>query len=56
MANLLNAHHTYKAPKWTKNKKTKHKPFPKRKAGNVTFAEQLAIVVIFTILLMIIMS
>lgn len=56
MKNLLSVHHTYKAPKWMKHKKIKHKPFPKRKPGNVTFGEQIVLVFVFGILLMVIMA
>lgn len=55
MASLFTSH-TYKPPKWMKNVPMKHKPFPKRKPGNITFAEQIAIVILFAILLMIIFS
>lgn len=56
MPNILHSHGKFKNPKWMKNNPTKHKPFGSRKSGNITFAEQLAIVIIFTILLMILMS
>ncbi len=56
MASPLTSSGKISYPKWMKNVPSKHKPFPKRKPGNVTFAEQIAIVILFAILLMIIFS
>lgn len=56
MASPLTAHGKIKTPKWMHNVPSKHKPFPKRKPGNITFAEQITIVILFAIFLMIIFS